>query len=172
MCEETFLRDREGAASFIPSPAAQTLAEELGAARIRALAAEAIAAREKAYVPYSDFAVGAALLLHSGETVQGCNIESCSYTPTNCAERTAVFSAISRSGDHHFRAIAVAGGPRTKRLADCEYCAPCGVCRQVLAEFADPEHFLVILARSPEDYLLYTLGELLPLGFFPNSLKG
>ncbi|MCX7711531.1 MAG: cytidine deaminase, partial [Clostridia bacterium] len=97
-----------------------------------------------------------------------CNIENAAFTPTNCAERTAFFKAVSE-GEHEFEAIAIAGGPTDGRPYD-EYCAPCGVCRQVLREFVDPKAFLVILARSEEDYSIYSLESLLPLSFGPENL--
>lgn len=146
------------------------LADRLGTDIVKQLVSQAIEARTKSYVPYSNFAVGAALLLKSGQIIQGCNIESCSYTPTNCAERSAVFSAISSTGSREFDAVAIVGANRDKSLLESDYCAPCGVCRQVLAEFADPESFLIILAKSTDDFLLYSLEELLPLGFYPSSL--
>ena len=121
----------------------------------------AIEQRQYSYAPYSDFRVGAALLTKEGEIYTGCNIENASYTPTNCAERTAIFKAVSE-GKKNFKAIAIAGGKGDK-LNDCT--APCGVCRQVMMEFCDPEKFKIILGNSKENYKIYTLEELLPLGF-------
>lgn len=127
----------------------------------------ALEARERAYVPYSNWAVGAALLTQDGRVYKGCNIENAAYTPTNCAERTAVFKAVSE-GDSKFEAIAVVGG--TKGEAPSSFCSPCGVCRQVLMEFCNPETFLVYVAISPDEYRTYTLQELLPAGFGPKDL--
>lgn len=128
----------------------------------------AFAAREKSYAPYSCFQVGAALLTEDGQVFEGCNIENAAYTPTNCAERTAFFKAVSE-GVHDFSAIAIAGGRKGQK--ELSYCAPCGVCRQVMMEFCDPERFRILLARSPEEFLVYTLKELLPLGFGPENLN-
>ena len=114
------------------------------------------------YTPYSNFKVGAALLAKNGTIYGGCNIESASYTPTNCAERTAFFKAVSE-GVREFDAICI--GVLT------EYAAPCGVCRQVMMEFCNPNTFQIILATSKEQYEIFTLKELLPLGFGPNNLK-
>ena len=124
-------------------------------------------ARENAYVPYSHFKVGACIALKDGTFVQGCNIENAAYTPTNCAERTAFFKAVSE-GVKEFQAICVVGG-RDGVLTG--YAAPCGVCRQVMMEFCDPETFQIILATDLEHYDIYTLKELLPLGFGPGNLK-
>ncbi len=126
------------------------------------LICKALEARQKAYAPYSGFMVGAALLCKDGRIFTGCNIENASYGATNCAERTAFFKAVSE-GYREFTAIAIAGGRREAQ--SLEYCAPCGICRQVMSEFCDPDAFLVILPRSEEDYKSYTLGQLLPLGF-------
>jgi len=126
----------------------------------------AIAAREFSYSPYSNFKVGAALLTKTGKIYTGCNIENASYSPSNCAERTAFFKALSE-GERDFEAIAIVGGHKDKGL---EICAPCGVCRQVMMEFCDYETFEIILGKSEDDYLKYTLQELLPLGFGPKNL--
>ena len=127
----------------------------------------AVDARERAYVPYSHFAVGAALLAADGTVYQGCNIENASYTPSNCAERTAFFKAVSE-GRRSFEKIAVVGGPAGAPIAD--WCAPCGVCRQVMREFCDPESFRVVLARSEDDLRSFLLKELLPMSFGPEDL--
>ena len=124
-------------------------------------------ARQLSYTPYSHFAVGAALLTSDGKVFKGCNIENASYTPTNCAERTAVFKAVSE-GERSFAAIAVIGAPEGE---SGKFCAPCGVCRQVLREFCEPETFRVILG-STEKTTAYTLQELLPTSFGPADLKG
>ena len=100
------------------------------------------------YTPYSNFKVGAALLAKNGEIFTGCNIENASYTPTNCAERTAFFKAVSE-GVREFRAICIVGGKDGKLT---EYTAPCGVCRQVMMEFCDPKTFQIILAVDKERY--------------------
>ena len=118
------------------------------------------------YTPYSNFKVGAALLAKNGEIFTGCNIENASYTPPNCAERTAFFKAVSE-GVREFRAICIVGGKDGKLT---EYTAPCGVCRQVMMEFCDPKTFQIILAVDKERYEIYTLEELMPLGFGPLNL--
>ena len=118
------------------------------------------------YTPYSNFKVGAALLAKNGEIFTVCNIENASYTPTNCAERTAFFKAVSE-GVREFRAICIVGGKDGKLT---EYTAPCGVCRQVMMEFCDPKTFQIILAVDKERYEIYTLEELMPLGFGPLNL--
>ena len=126
----------------------------------------AIAQLQFSYTPYSHFKVGAALLAANGTVYGGCNIENAAYTPTNCAERTAFFKAVSE-GVRTFNAICVVGG---KEGVLTEYAAPCGVCRQVMMEFCDPDSFQIILATSREQYDVYTLRELLPLGFGPANL--
>ena len=118
------------------------------------------------YTPYSNFKVGAALLTKSGQIYTGCNIENASYTPTNCAERTAFFKAVSE-GVRDFQAICIVGGKDGKLT---EYTAPCGVCRQVMMEFCNPKTFQIILAVDKERYEIYTLEELMPLGFGPLNL--
>lgn len=118
------------------------------------------------YVPYSGFRVGAALLASNGKVYTGCNIENAAYTPTNCAERTAFFKAVSE-GERTFRAICVVGG---KDGVLTGYTAPCGVCRQVMMEFCDPDTFEVILALNEDEYRIFCLKELLPEGFGPSNL--
>ena len=118
------------------------------------------------YTPYSDFKVGAALLGKNGRIYTGCNIENAAYTPTNCAERTAFFKAVSE-GVRDFQAICIVGGKDGKLT---EYTAPCGVCRQVMMEFCNPKTFQIILAVDKERYEIYTLEELMPLGFGPLNL--
>lgn len=113
------------------------------------------------YTPYSHFKVGAALLAKDGKVYTGCNIENAAFSPTNCAERTAFFKAVSE-GVKEFDAICVIGG---KEGILTEYASPCGVCRQVMMEFCDPDTFQIILAKSKEEYKIYTLKEMLPLGF-------
>jgi cytidine deaminase len=119
------------------------------------------------YTPYSNFKVGAALLAKNGKMYTGCNIENASYTPSNCAEHTAFFKAVSE-GTKEFEAICIVGGLHGEIDS---ICPPCGVCRQVMMEFCDPETFQIILANGAEEYEVYTLQELVPLGFGPNSLK-
>ena len=131
------------------------------------LVRQAFLAQQQAYAPYSEFLVGAALLTEDGKIYQGCNIENAAYSPGNCAERTAFFKAVSE-GRRDFTAIAIVGN---KRGEAGDYCPPCGVCRQVMMEFCDPEKFQIILATSKEQYEIFTLKELLPLGFGPNNLK-
>ena len=124
----------------------------------------AAAAREFSYSPYSGYRVGAALLGKSGKVYGGCNVENAGYTPTNCAERTAIFKAVSE-GEREFAAIAVIGG--SGETVD-PACAPCGVCRQVLAEFCSPD--LPVILGSPAHWRVVTLGELLPLAFTKENL--
>lgn len=118
------------------------------------------------YTPYSHFKVGAALLAENGKIYTGCNIENAAYTPSNCAERTAFFKAVSE-GVKEFDAICIVGGAEGVLT---EYAAPCGVCRQVMMEFCDPETFQIILATDAEHYDIYSLKEMLPLGFGPHNL--
>ena len=113
------------------------------------------------YTPYSHFHVGAALLTKDGKIYTGCNIENAAYGPSNCAERTAFFKAVSE-GILKFDAIMVVGGPNGKIK---DYCPPCGVCRQVMMEFCNPDEFKIFLAKSKDAIVEYTLKELLPLGF-------
>lgn len=133
---------------------------------VKNLIRDAIDGMKMAYAPYSHHTVGAALLTSNEKIYTGCNIENAAYSPTNCAERTAIFKAISE-GEREFAAIAIVGG-KNGILSD--FFPPCGVCRQVLREFVDPKNFLVILARSEEDYVIYSLDSLLPLGFGPENL--
>lgn len=133
---------------------------ELKEETIKDLITKAIKMLEYSYVPYSRFHVGAALLANNGTIYTGCNIENAAYGPSNCAERTAVFKAVSE-GVKEFEAIAVVGGP-DGRIKD--FCPPCGVCRQVLAEFCTRD-FKVILAKSIDEYKVFTLEQLLPESF-------
>lgn len=133
----------------------------------RELMQMAEAAREKAYAPYSHFAVGAALLARNGRVYTGCNIENAAYSPTNCAERTAFFKAVSE-GEREFVAIAITGGPAGR--APTAGCTPCGVCRQVMAEFCRGD-FLILLGNAAH-FTAHSLSELLPLSFSPDSLSG
>ncbi len=120
-----------------------------------------IKARDFAYAPYSRFTVGAAILTKDGEIYTGCNIESSTFTPTCCAERTAIYKAVSE-GNKDFVAIAICGGPEGENPD--EDCPPCGVCRQVMAEFCD-ENFKIILCKDTVNYKIYTLGEMFPFRF-------
>lgn len=121
---------------------------------------------KNAYVPYSDFYVGAALLCRNGKVYTGCNIENSAYGPTNCAERTAFFKAISE-GEREFEAIAIVGG---KQLDFKNYCSPCGVCRQVMSEFCDDD-FRIILGKADSEFKEITLSKLLPHRFTSENLK-
>ena len=130
----------------------------------KSLMKQAQKARENSYSPYSHFRVGAALLTKGGKIYTGCNIESAAHSATNCAERTAIFKAVSE-GERDFEAIAVVGG-REGETAD--FCAPCGVCRQVIAEFC-PKDFKIILGNE-DKFQVYTLDELLPFSFTKTDL--
>ncbi len=144
---------------------------ELEKKEIQNLIRIAADARKFAYAPYSHFSVGAALLGADAKIYMGCNIENAAFTPGSCAERTAIFKAVSE-GCKEFTAIAIVGGKLGEdALAQTGYTAPCGVCRQVLREFVDPSTFVVILARTIEEYGVYTLEELLPKSFGPDNLK-
>ena len=126
----------------------------------------AIEAREHAYIPYSGFAVGAALLTKDGKVYQGCNIENASYGPTNCAERTAFFTAVYE-GERDFEAIAIVGGKGGEPIS--ELCAPCGVCRQVMREFCKDD-FKIYLSKGDGSYFEATLSEMLPFSFSKEDL--
>ena len=143
----------------------------IDATTIKDMIEKADGAREFAYTPYSGFKVGAGLLAYDSDNkpaiITGCNIENAAYSPGNCAERTAVFKAVSE-GYRDFRAIAIIAGK--DKIAD-SYTSPCGVCRQVLREFVDPDNFYVIMAKNTEDYKVMTLEELLPMSFGPDNLK-
>ena len=125
----------------------------------------AVRAMDNAYVPYSKYRVGAALLTESGKVYTGCNIESASYSPTVCAERTAIFKAVSE-GERNFSAIAVAGGKNGKIEGEFP---PCGVCRQVMAEFCRPD-FKILIAYKNGLFTSYKLAELLPHAFYPEYM--
>lgn len=130
------------------------------------LIAKAFEMLKFSYTPYSHWKVGAGLLSGDGKIWGGCNIENAAYTPTNCAERTAFFKAVSE-GERSFKAIAVVGGNEGNVET---FCSPCGVCRQVMMEFCNPETFIIITAKSKTEYRVQTLKELLPDGFGPASL--
>lgn len=127
---------------------------------------EAIRVLPQSYVPYSHFHVAAALLCKDQSIYTGINIENAAYTPTVCAERSAFFRAVNE-GKREFEAIVICGG---KEGILTDYCAPCGVCRQVMREFCDPKTFKIILAKSEDEYREFTLEELLPMGFGPENL--
>ena len=141
------------------------------------LVRQAFLAQQQAYAPYSEFLVGAALLTEDGKIYQGCNIENAAYSPGNCAERTAFFKAVSE-GRRDFTAIAIVGNKRGEAGDYCppccvvggmnkelkEYAAPCGVCRQVMAEFCKAD-FEILLAKDTENWKSYTLEQLLPERF-------
>lgn len=134
---------------------------------IEGLIETAIDQLQYSYVPYSHFHVGAALLAENGTVYTGCNIENSSYSATNCAERTAIFKAVSE-GVRSFQAICIVGGLNGVLSG---YTPPCGVCRQVMTEFCDPETFQVILATGKDNYKIYRLRELMPLGFGSDHLR-
>lgn len=131
------------------------------------LISEALKARENSYSPYSNFSVGAALLSKDGKLYHGCNIENASYGGTNCAERTAIFKAVSE-GVREFEAIAVVGGTTGEEINGYAY--PCGICRQVMREFCNPETFDVLIALNVNEYKKYKLKDLLPESFGPEDL--
>ncbi len=122
---------------------------------------------KNSYAPYSKFNVSAAVLADSGKIYTGVNAENAAYPATMCAERSAIFHAVS-CGERSFTAIAIVGG-HDYQIKD--YCAPCGVCRQVMREFSDPKEMRVILAKSTDDYREFTLEELLPESFGPEDLS-
>lgn len=134
----------------------------------KALMRTAIQAREYSYSPYSKFRVGAALLCADGSVYTGCNMENAAFTPGICAERTAIYKAVSE-GKREFQAIAIVGGALGREALSVT--APCGVCRQVMREFCDPESFRIILGTGEEDLHIYLLKELLPLSFGPENLE-
>lgn len=128
-----------------------------------ALMEQARKAKEFSYSPYSHFRVGAALLCADGSIYTGCNIENAAYTPTNCAERTAFFKAVSE-GKRQFSAIAISGDTK-------EYLPPCGVCRQVMAEFVQPDTFEIVMDREGGNLKIVKLSELFPSSFLPEHLE-
>ena len=135
---------------------------------IKKLIEAALHARQNSYSPYSNYQVGAALLTEDGDIYTGCNIENAAYSPTNCAERTAFYKAVSE-GKRQFSAISIVGGVKGKEIA--EYAYPCGVCRQVMMEFCNPQTFQIIVAKSMNEYQVRTLEELLPNGFGASNLQ-
>lgn len=133
----------------------------------RLLIEKAIEVLPNSYSPYSNYQVAAAALFDSGNIYTGVNVECASFGGTLCAERNAITTAVT-NGDKKLIAIAVVGGPDGDK--DSEYCVPCGICRQVMRDFADKDSMLVICAKTPEDYQEYTLEEMLPHSFGPESL--
>lgn len=125
------------------------------------LVSKALEGRKNAYVPYSKFKVGAAVLTEDGKVYTGCNIENASYGATNCAERTAIFKAVSE-GYTTIKAIAIVG-------IENEYTYPCGICRQVIAEFGS-EDIEIILGKNENEYIVKTLDEILPGAFTKRDL--
>ena len=168
MNEQDNKQENEQMNSLVPRERGELISKEgiVSHSVAKNLIRDAMEGMKNAYTPYSHFTVGAALLTKKQKVYKGCNIENAAYGPTNCAERTALFKAISE-GERDFSAIAIVGG---KNGMITEYCPPCGVCRQVMREFVDPKNFLVMLARSEEDYLVFLLEELLPLSFGPENL--
>ncbi len=130
----------------------------------RELIEKAFRAREFSYSPYSGFSVGAALRTKSGKIYTGCNIENAAYGPGDCAERVTVCSAV-KEGERDFEAIAVVGGRHEEKNSVSDFAYPCGICRQVMREFTDPDEFVIIVAKSLEVSESHTLSELLPYGF-------
>ena len=145
------------------------MAEVKGSCNVsnEALVQLAIEARNHAYVPYSHYAVGAALLCSDGTVYGGANLENAAYTPSNCAERTAFFRAVFE-GRRDFVAIAVVGGPEGE--APTAWCTPCGVCRQVIREWCDPATFRIVLGKADAAPREYLLQDILPMGFGPEDL--
>ena len=135
--------------------------------KIENLITSALNARQKAYTPYSNFKVGAAILTADNSIYEGFNIECAAYSVCNCAERTALFRALY-DGHRNIKAICVVGGKENEEIKD--FCPPCGVCRQALREFCNPEEFKVILATNTKNYKIFTLAQLLPESFGPNNL--
>ena len=133
---------------------------------VQELIKSALLARKKSYSPYSNFKVGAVALTRDNRIYTGCNIENAAYSPGICAERNAIYKAVSE-GTRGFLAIAVCGGAGDEPDT---YAYPCGVCRQVMREFANPKELVVIVAKSVEDYRIFTLNDLLPDSFGPEHL--
>jgi len=143
------------------------LVELLRAVPVRDLIREAINVRANSYSPYSEYQVGASVYTTDGIIYTGCNIENASFGGTVCAERVAIFKAISE-GAKGFRAIAIVGSPKGRIINQFAY--PCGICRQVMNEFAQSDSFVVIVAKSETEYRVFLLEELLPQGFGPMNL--
>lgn len=130
---------------------------------MKELVLKALEAQKMSYSPYSNFQVGSALLAKSGKIYTGCNIENIAYSPTNCAERTAFFKAIS-DGTKDFSAIAIVGNLK-ENAENRDFCSPCGVCLQVMSEFCDPETFDIILIKSETELKVCKLKDMLPFAF-------
>ena len=141
--------------------------KQLSEEQIHSLIDQAIGMLQYSYIPYSHFAVGAALLAKNGKVYTGCNIENAALTPTNCAERTAFFKAVSE-GVKECDAIAIVGGKNRKAE---EFCTPCGVCRQVMMEWCNPDDFQIITGKADGEYQIHTLRQYLPDGFGPTDLQ-
>ena len=124
---------------------------------------KALEAREKAYCPYSKFKVGAAVLFEDGNIYTGCNIENASFGGTNCAERTAIYKGVYE-GNREIKAVAVVGDVTT-------YTYPCGICRQVIAEFTEDSTTPIIIIKNEKDYIVKTFGEILPGVFSKKDLE-
>ncbi len=154
----------------MPAPQrGRELTEDVKAAMINA----ATDILHNSYAPYSHYNVAAAVLMSSGKIYTGVNIESSLLSNTICAERNAIFHAAAQ-GERRIVSIAIVGGMNTddaEELAKKDYCTPCGVCRQVMRDFADPDEMTIISAKSPSDYREWTLGQLLPESFGPETLK-
>ena len=136
------------------------------------LVKEALEARKNAYAPYSHYYVGAALLVDNDKIYRGCNIENSSYGASNCGERTAIFKAVSE-GIRKIKAIAITGGKHeTDNFSNDEmqFAYPCGICRQVMREYCNPEDMTIIICKSEKEYKVHTLSELLPNSFGPDNL--
>ena len=129
---------------------------------------KALKQQKKAYAPYSEYYVGAAVLMDSGEIYTGANVENASFPAGCCAERNAIYHAVA-CGERKIRAIAIVSGNKGDNRA---YAVPCGVCRQVMREFCNPKEMTVLLAKTPEDYREMKLEDLLPLSFGPEDLPG
>jgi len=140
----------------------------MGKVENKDLVIEAFEARKNSYAPYSHYKVGAALITADGQIFRGCNIENAAFSPTNCAERTAIFKAVSE-GKKNFVKIAIVGGPEIETDDLSGYAFPCGVCRQVMREFCSDD-FEIIVAKSIDEFQVYTLAQLLPNSFGPDKL--
>lgn len=135
--------------------------------KIKELNKVALEIRHNAYVPYSNFSVGAALLTSDNKILSGMNIENAAFSPGSCAERTVIYKAISE-GDRDFKAISICGGRGGEEPTGL--CPPCGVCRQVMREFVNKYEFLIILCKTIDEFEVYTLDELLPMSFGPEFM--
>ncbi len=136
---------------------------------VKELIKAAIEARKKAYAPYSGYMVGAAVLTADLRIYTGCNIENAAYMPTICGERTAISKAVSE-GARRLLAVAIVGSHKGDEIS--QYAYPCGVCRQVMREFSDPDKCIIIVAKSQEEYQIHSLKQLLPESFGPENLQG